>query len=123
MFAAIAALSCEMNCFAASDVTGKVNVVNINDSWGGVMIQLTGAPGFESGSPCAGPWAFIPNTSPLAKHYFAAAMLAKASGETVRVATDGCTSTSIGQIPKVIWIDSSIEEMPLIRRSSHSHER
>lgn len=96
-----------LDCGAASDVTGRVNVVNVNRTWGGTMIQLENAPRFEIGSACEGPWAFVPATAgdDLAKQLVAVAMAAKASGETVRVGTSGCMTTAAGSIPRLEWID------------------
>lgn len=96
------------DCEAVSDVIGRVNVVNVNKTWGGTMIQLENAPRFEIGSACEGPWAFVPANDELGKQIVAVALTAKAAGETVRVGTSGCISTSSGTLPKLEWIDYGV---------------
>ena len=40
------------NVQANSDIAGRVAVVNVNKAWGGIFVQLEGAPAFEPGSGC-----------------------------------------------------------------------
>ena len=93
------------NVQAASDLGGIVRTVNVNKTWGGIFIQLEGAPVFESGSGCANTFAFSPVSDEFTKQFLAIAMAAKASGEYVRIATSGCISTPMGSAPRIEWID------------------
>lgn len=103
--AAVALSLVAIECGAASDLVGQIRAVNINKPWGGIMIQLENAPLFEAGSSCQGSWAFVPIGDDYAKHFMAAAMAAKASGETVRIATSGCIATTLGSRPRLEWMD------------------
>lgn len=94
--------------WAASDITGKVHTINVNKTWGGIFIQLDNAQIFEPGSSCAINWAFMPISDEYTKHFMAIAMSSKATGETIRIATNGCMSTPPGPVPKIEWIDYGI---------------
>lgn len=98
------------NALANSDITGFVNALNLNKTWGGYFIQLVGAPVFESGSGCASSFAFVAVGDEYAKTFVAVATAAKLSGERLRISTSGCVSTSVGQVAKIEWIDLGIRE-------------
>lgn len=85
-----------------------MRIVNVNKAWGGIFIQLEGAPVFEPGSGCNSTYAFSPTTDDLTKHILAVATAAKASGEQIRLATSGCISTPLGYAPKIEWLDYGI---------------
>lgn len=99
-----------VDCGAASDLMGRVSVANVNRTLGGTLIQLENGPRFEIGSACESPWAIVPATpgDELGKQLVAVVLVAKASGETIRVGTNGCFSTSAGSFPKVDWIDYGV---------------
>ena len=93
------------NVLAASRLTGTVNVVQVNEPWGGIMIQLSSAPTFETGSACASTWAFIPMADPFANLFLSIATTAKVSGLPVVIQTNGCTNTSVASIPLINAIE------------------
>lgn len=96
------------NGFAASEITGTVRTININRTWGGIFIQLDSAPMFEANSACASSFVFAPILDDYTKHFVAIATAAKSTGEPIRIATSGCVSTPMGQVPKIEWIDFGI---------------
>lgn len=96
--------------WAATDLTGRVLVVNVNKSWGGIFIELEGGPVFEPGSACANRFAYVRIDDDYAKHFVALALAAKASGEPIRVATNGCISTVKGLVPSIEWMDHGIRQ-------------
>jgi hypothetical protein len=90
---------------ANSEIVGTVQVVNVNKSWQGVLVQLAGAPVFEPGSSCNSTFVYSPTSDELTKHILAVLTAAKASGEQVRIGTNGCISTPMGNVPRIDWVD------------------
>ena len=90
---------------ASSDITGNVNSVNVNKQWSGVFIQLVNLSKFEPGSACESSWAFMEISDEYTKHFMSVAMSSKATGEKVRIATGGCMAATLGQVPKILWLD------------------
>lgn len=93
------------NVQADSEIMGLVQVVNVNKSWNGVLVQLAGAPVFEPGSSCNSTFVYSPITDELTKHILAVVVAAKASGDQVRIGTNGCISTPMGNVPRIDWVD------------------
>ena len=96
------------NVSASGDNTGTVRSINVNKNWGGISIELDGAPVFEAGSACASPWAFSPTSEELTKQFLAVAAAAKATGEPIRISTNGCVATPVAPAPQIQWIDYGI---------------
>lgn len=96
--------------WSVTDLTGRVLVVNVNMSWEGIFLELEGAPLFEPDSACAKRFAFVRIDHDYAKHFVAVALSAKAAGEPIRIATNGCISTTKGLVPAIEWIDHGIRQ-------------
>src|SRR5689334_14571586 len=103
--ALLCALLAATTAQASTELIGVVRTVNINKTWGGILIQLEGAPVFESGSACANTFAFSATSDELTNHLLAAALAAKATGEQIRIATSGCVTSNHGLAPKIEWLD------------------
>ncbi|WP_153067285.1 hypothetical protein [Steroidobacter cummioxidans] len=93
------------NALANSEIVGTVQVVNVNKSWQGILVQLAGAPVFEPGSPCNSTYVYSPTSDELTKYILAVLTAAKSSGEQVRIGTNGCISTPMGSVPRIDWVD------------------
>jgi hypothetical protein len=89
---------------ATDIVVGTVRTINVNQPWGGIFIQLDGAPTFGVDTSCAMPFAFVPVTDLLMKQYVALALAAKMTGTQVRISTT-CATTAEGQAPHIQWMD------------------
>jgi hypothetical protein len=93
---------------ASTDKTGKVTIVNINSSWGGVMFELDGVTNVPQDGCSSDQWYFfpLPSSNPdLAKSFLSSLLTARTTGESVRVGTKSCFTGSIAPIPLVDWID------------------
>jgi len=86
--------------------TGTVNVVNINKSWNGFMVQLNIplTQGYEAACPL-GNWAFLPFSDPFYNSMLASLLSAKLSGVSVTIWTIGCVSTPVQTAPLIGIID------------------
>ena len=93
----------------AGQATGTVNSVNVNPVWGGFFIQLNIplTAVYETACPNAN-WAFLPLSSPYYTSFLAAALAARASGETITVYTSGCVQAAQGAQPLISNMDYGV---------------
>lgn len=105
----VSAMACaamfSTNVQGNSENVGIVQVINVNKSWEGILVQLAGAPVFEAGSSCNSTYVYSPTSDELTKYILAVLTTAKSSGQQVRVATNGCISTPMGSVPRIDWVD------------------
>jgi hypothetical protein len=100
-------LSWTTTAHADSNVSGRVNLVNVNSDWGGFMVELNnGAQFTEPGCPTN--WAFMPRTDPMYKEMLATLMAAKLSGDNVWVFTRGCYLGGLFPIPQIVIVDPGV---------------
>jgi hypothetical protein len=105
MFAAGAILVASATSARASGGTGTVNVVNINTTWRGVMVQLTNNPStFET--QCPSTWVYMSVDDPLFRPTVAALLAAKiAVSQVITIYTKGCVQAPLGILPQIDSID------------------
>ena len=93
--------------------SGKVSAINVNNSHGGVFIQITNETDpnqsvrFETDQVCVNDWVFVSTSDEVhADLFMSMAMSAKATGETVVITTAGCGTTLLGtKYPQLRWMD------------------
>jgi hypothetical protein len=93
--------------------TGTVTAVNINKGLDGLAVQLN-VPStaiYESACPWNN-WIYLPQSDPFYASVLAALLAAKASGETVVVASGGCAQSPVGLLPVIATLDYGIRVGP-----------
>jgi hypothetical protein len=93
--------------------TGTVTAVNINRVWNGLAVQLNVpiTATYESACPWNN-WIYLPQSDPFYASVLAALLAAKASGETVVVASGGCVQSPFGLLPVIATVDYGIRVGP-----------
>jgi hypothetical protein len=93
--------------------TGSVTAVNINRVFNGLAVQLNVPTTaiYESACPW-GNWVYLPQSDPFYASILAVLMAAKASGETLVVASGGCVQSPYGLLPVIATVDYGIRVGP-----------